>query len=254
MAILEEYDWMLINELSFKIHTIDDQVEMRKTLLERLHQVIPFDMASFYLLSDWDNNFKYYDPVYLYFDDIPLKVYKERGEEIDFTKWIFYNRKNFAYRESDLMSADRLKDTDIYKQCYQPLQIQYVARMFLVYQSSLSGLITLYRKTPSEDFSDKDLYILNQLQDHLAFRLLNENNGFSFHSRLEDKHKKIISQYGLTDREMEVYLLTVRGLDNIAIAEKMCISTNTLKKHYSSIYSKMNISSRVQLLQISNTL
>lgn len=254
MAILEEYDWMLINELSFKIHTISDPAEMRKTLLERLQQVVSFDMASFYLLSDWNNNYKYYDPVYLGFDDIPLKVYKERGEEIDFTKWIFYNRKNFAYRESDLMSVDKLKDTDIYRQCYQPLNIQYVARMFLVYQSNLSGLVTLYRRAPSSNFSDRDLYILNQLQDHLAFRLLNERSGFNFHSRLEDKHKKIIAQYRLTDREMEVYLLTVKGLDNIAIAEKMCISTNTLKKHYSSIYNKMNISSRVQLLQKSNNI
>ena len=254
MAILEEYDWMLINELSFRIHTISDPTEMRRTVLERLHQIIHFDRASFYLLSDWDNNYKYFDPIFLYFDDPSLKLYKENGETIDFTKWIFYNRKNFAYRESDLISQDKWKETDIYKQCYQPLHIQYVARMFLVYQSNLSGLITLYRNQPAEDFSDKDLYILNQLQDHLAFRLLSENNGFGLNSRPDDKHKKVIAQYGLTDREMEVYLLTVKGLDNISIAEKMCISTNTLKKHYSSIYNKMNISSRIQLLQISNTL
>lgn len=254
MSILEEYDWMLINELSFKIHTISDQLEMRRTILERLCQIVPFDMASFYLLSDWNNNYRYYDPVYCSFNEKDLLVYREKGEQIDFTKWIFYNRKNFAYRESDLMSADKLKDAPIYKECYQPLNIAYVARMFLVYQSNLSGLITLYRKRPAEDFSDKDLYILNQLQDHLAFRLLQENEQFSFHSKFDEKHKRVIAKYGLTDREMEVYLLTVKGLDNVAIAEKMCISPNTLKKHYSSIYSKMNISSRVQLLHISNTL
>mgnify|MGYP002799309804 CR=1 FL=1 len=77
MAILEEYDWMLINELSFKIHTISDPTEMRRTVLERLHQIIHFDRASFYLLSDWDNNYKYFDPIFLYFDDPSLKLYKE---------------------------------------------------------------------------------------------------------------------------------------------------------------------------------
>ena len=152
------------------------------------------------------------------------------------------------------MSADKLKETDIFKECYQPLHIAFVARMFLVYQSNLSGLITLYRKNPANDFSDKDLYILNQLQDHLAFRLLNENDPSRFHSKFDEKHKQLIAKYGLTDREMEVYLLTVKGLDNNAIADKMCISPNTLKKHYSSIYSKMHISSRVQLLHISNTI
>ena len=69
MSILEEYDWMLINELSFKIHTISDQLEMRKTILERLCQIVPFDMASFYLLADWNNNYTYYDPVYCAFNE-----------------------------------------------------------------------------------------------------------------------------------------------------------------------------------------
>lgn len=254
MANLEEYDWMLINELSFKIHTIGDERDMRKTVLDWLNQVIHFDMASFYLLSDCDGGFQYSDPVFLNFDTQASRLYADHGEAIDFSRWLFYNRKNFAYRESDLMSADKLKDSDISKKFYQPLGIQYVTRMFLVYQSNLSGLITLYRKAPAEDFSDRDLYILNQLQDHLAFRLLSESREFSFSSRLDEKHKKLIAKYGLTDREMEVYLLTVKGMDNTAIAEKMCISPNTLKKHYSSIYSKMNISSRMQLLQISNTI
>lgn len=48
MAILEEYDWMLINELSFKIHTTSDTKEMRQTVLTCLNQIISFDMASFY--------------------------------------------------------------------------------------------------------------------------------------------------------------------------------------------------------------
>ena len=251
MAILEEYDWMLINELSFKIHTTSDTKEMRQTVLTCLNQIISFDMASFFLLSDAGPDFNYSDPVFYCFSDLDLQIYKNCGEQIDFTKWLFYNRKNAAYKESDLRSPDKLKDTEIYQQCYLPLNIKYVARMFLVYHSRLSGLLTLYKKS-NEDFSDKDLYILNQLQDHLSFRLLDDSSDFGIHAKFDDKQKRIIAKYGLTDREIEVYLLTVKGLDNNAIAEKMCISPNTLKKHYSSIYSKMKISSRIQLLQISN--
>lgn len=65
MAILEEYDWMLINELSFKIHTISDTKEMRQTVLTCLNQIISFDMASFYLLSDAGPDFNYSDPVFI---------------------------------------------------------------------------------------------------------------------------------------------------------------------------------------------
>ena len=121
MAILEEYDWMLINELSFKIHTTSDTKEMRQTVLTCLNQIISFDMASFYLLSDAGPDFNYSDPVFYCFSDLDLQIYKNCGEQIDFTKWLFYNRKNAAYKESDLRSPDKLKDTEIYQQCYLPL-------------------------------------------------------------------------------------------------------------------------------------
>ena len=104
MAILEEYDWMLINELSFKIHTTSDTKEMRQTVLTCLNQIISFDMASFYLLSDTGPDLNYSDPVFYCFSDLDLQIYKNCGEQIDFTKWLFYNRKNAAYKESDLRS------------------------------------------------------------------------------------------------------------------------------------------------------
>ncbi|MCI8609449.1 MAG: hypothetical protein HFE73_07380 [Firmicutes bacterium] len=250
MAFLEEYDWWLINELSFKIHTLEDETEMRQTVLALFNKLIRFDMGHFYLVSQEKGVFHYSSPVYLGFSKEDLAFYLERGETIDFHQWLFYNRKNSAYRESDLVSSSTLQESDIFTQYYAPAHIDHVCRMFLVYQGELCGIITLYRKNSGENFSERDLYILNQLQDHLSYRLSAQRNGFGFHSKLAEKHKKIISQYSLTDREAEVYLLTVKGLDNVEIAEKMCISPNTLKKHLSSIYSKMNISSRMQLMKI----
>lgn len=250
MAFLEEYDWWLINELSFKIHTLSDEFEMRQICLELLHKIINFDMAHFYLVTQDEGVFHPANPVYFRFGPVELSLYQTIGEPIDFNKWLFYNRKNSAYRESDLVSEKKLQASEIFTQYYAPAHITHVCRMFLVYQSELCGIITLYKKDAKDNFSDKDLYILNQLQDHLSYRLSAEQNGFGFHSRLDDKQRKIIAAYELTDREAEVYLLAVQGLDNTEIAEKMCISPNTLKKHLSSIYSKMHIGSRTQLMKI----
>ena len=50
----------------------------------------------------------------------------------------------------------------------------------------------------------------------------------------------------LTPRELEVMDLLIYGYNNSIIAEKLCISTHTIKAHISSIYEKLNVSNRVQ--------
>lgn len=50
----------------------------------------------------------------------------------------------------------------------------------------------------------------------------------------------------LSDREMEVLKLMTQGLNNKEIAEKMTLSTHTVKAHICSIFQKLNVTGRVQ--------
>ena len=52
------------------------------------------------------------------------------------------------------------------------------------------------------------------------------------------------AEISLTSREVEVLQLLAAGLDNKAIALKLQISKHTVKFHISSIFSKLNVSSR----------
>lgn len=54
------------------------------------------------------------------------------------------------------------------------------------------------------------------------------------------------SQYGLTDREMDVLNLMVAGDSNNAIAEKLVITKATAKAHVHSILQKLCVGSRTQ--------
>jgi DNA-binding CsgD family transcriptional regulator len=59
---------------------------------------------------------------------------------------------------------------------------------------------------------------------------------------------------GLTDKEIEVAELLLEGCKLIEIANKLCISENTAKTHRTSIYKKMQVSSRDELIsKLKNT-
>ena len=51
----------------------------------------------------------------------------------------------------------------------------------------------------------------------------------------------------LTDREREIVALVADGLDNQAIARRLCLSEGTVRNHISAILAKTNLANRTQL-------
>lgn len=49
-----------------------------------------------------------------------------------------------------------------------------------------------------------------------------------------------------TQRELEVLEVLIKGKSNKEIAEKLTITSHTVKAHIASIYEKLNVSNRVQ--------
>ncbi len=56
--------------------------------------------------------------------------------------------------------------------------------------------------------------------------------------------------HDLTEREREVLVLMIDGLNNREIGEKLIISSSTVKNHVSSILSKLGTSSRTQAVAL----
>lgn len=54
----------------------------------------------------------------------------------------------------------------------------------------------------------------------------------------------------LTTRETEVFRLLVLNKKRKDIADELCVSENTIKKHTSNIFTKLNVSSRNEILKI----
>jgi DNA-binding NarL/FixJ family response regulator len=56
--------------------------------------------------------------------------------------------------------------------------------------------------------------------------------------------------YELSDREVEVLKMVVDGLDYKAIAQKIYLSTHTVRKHIANIYTKLHVTSKAQAIKL----
>jgi DNA-binding NarL/FixJ family response regulator len=63
------------------------------------------------------------------------------------------------------------------------------------------------------------------------------------------QQKNDLSEW-LTERESEVLKLLVEGKDYRAIAEKLFLSTHTIRKHIANIYEKLHVSSKAQVINL----
>lgn len=54
----------------------------------------------------------------------------------------------------------------------------------------------------------------------------------------------------LSTKEMEVWKHVAVGMNNKQIAEKMCITTDTVKAHLTSVMRKLNVSNRTSAAYI----
>ncbi len=64
------------------------------------------------------------------------------------------------------------------------------------------------------------------------------------------KKRSLKDRYALSERELEVIDLLARGMTNQNICDQLHISVNTVKSHIKRIYKKLDVSNRLQLINL----
>ena len=64
--------------------------------------------------------------------------------------------------------------------------------------------------------------------------------------------ERIAAQYGLTERERETASYIAKGYTTRRVAEELVVATSTVQSHSKSIYRKMGIHRKDELIQIVN--
>lgn len=244
MIKLETNDWMVLNNIIYKINTTENFDTMRYELLEQLRMLLDFDSADFYLASA--------EPGKLLCKPVTYNCdvdYSEEYENLDYSRGIVGSGKMLIYRETDIISDEARIQTDYYKKVYKPNNWHYALQVVIARHKRFLGAITFYRTIGKEDFRYDDIFILDVLKDHLAYRVEQHMK------HCESGYNKLtvseaVSKFELTRREHTILKLLMSGADNTSICEELVITPNTLKKHILNIYRKMGIKSRVQLFKM----
>jgi DNA-binding CsgD family transcriptional regulator len=106
----------------------------------------------------------------------------------------------------------------------------------------------LFRGKQGPDFSDRDLFLLRLIKDHLALRLYQD---YSVNKRKKpDSDIRLYAAYNLTAREIEILLLMLERYSNDEMADYLHVSHFTVQKHVSNIYKKLNVNSKSQLFKL----
>ena len=233
---------MILNSIIYKIHTNPDFLAMRKELLEQLKMIIDFDSADFHL-SKGDGSISLISRV-SYNNNNSLDF-----ENIDYSKGILGIGKSMVYRETDIISDKKRVETEYYKDVYEANNWHYSLQLILGHNERFLGVITFYRNKEKEDFKYADVFKLQIIKDHLAYRMYKEQEKAT---KYGDKVsiQDAIELFGLTKRESAILELLINGYSNKEICEQIVIANNTLKKHVLNIYRKLGVKNRVQLFRM----
>lgn len=242
---ITENEWKFINEILLQIHGNDNIDSMRKELFDMLQYIVKFDYGAFFLCKEDGVT----NPVGYNISKEELETDTSQMEEINplrTLRSLMMDPKHPAIRVSEYMFEEKLEDTEYYNLIWRPKRIRYSLLVGIGHKGRELGSINLYRTEEKTDFSDKDLEIVNILKAHLNIRLYRELEPY----RISASESSLKAVYGLTDRETEIVELWSRGLTDNEISDRLAISKNTLKKHISNVFGKLEISSRVELLKI----
>jgi DNA-binding CsgD family transcriptional regulator len=256
MRTLETNEWILLNDIILKIHTSDDDIEMRRLFLNSLRLLVPFDAATFYL-AGIESPSALRNPITVDCPDEAMAKYEEIGADLDYTRWMFMQNKNMVYRETDLYPDNVREALPYYVEIYKPFNIHFSAQVSLVHNQNFVGVISLYRSKDDLDFSEKEIFALDILKDHLAYHLYMTA---AAENLIRQQAKAFIDPlalktvYKLTDRESELVGLLFQGFSNDDVAKQLNISLHTVKKHLLNIYRKSGVTSRLQLFYLFTTL
>lgn len=255
---LFERDWQFMLDSVYRINTMTNVNLFEREALECLCVLIPCTQGTFFVAEpEGEGRHRFVRPVVVgqearFMDEFMTGTY----DHDPYFGGMGLLPQTRTFKDSDLMPESYRVTTKLYKDIYEKQGIHYALRSYLVHNGRLVGNISLFNSKEQGDFDDKSVVILNAMAPHIAMKLgalldaedpVEEETHHAYNDAL-------FSKYSLTPRERNIVSLVVSGVSDHEIAETLCISTSTFKKHLYNVYKKLHVNNRVQLFSLAHSL
>lgn len=246
---LFEGDWNYALNTIYCLNELEDLGVFQRKTLELIRLSIPFCQGIFYTYKRDDAGVYSLrgDPVVVGMKALYLYEFdKKYSRDVFFTK-VSLSTHDKVIRDTDMMPDELRMNTEWYKEIYAKQGIHYALRSHLTYDGVILGSVDFFRAKEEVNFSDKEMDLLGILSPHITLKLMQLLRAEGAGSGRSGLEHRLSSSCGLTARECEVVGMLLTSKPDKVIAEELCISPSTLKKHIHNVYRKIGVKSRHQL-------
>ena len=162
---MEKNDFLLYNEIIYRIHACRTLEEFRPTLLAQVKLIIPYTYASLIAIQT--------DPETgeLIHRDPYCKPQNFREVEnawlgrIDkaYTAWLSHAPESMVVRDSEILSGDKRFSAASYRELYTAYHVHDCMQMNITYAGQAMGRLALYRTRGDGLFTDQEAFYLRAL-------------------------------------------------------------------------------------------
>lgn len=134
-------------------------------------------------------------------------------------------------RMSDLMNLASKRRNPWYATIMQPCRVEHELKVWLPTRSGLACGFWFTRDSGTRDFDDRSMRLMTVMRPHLA-------------GVFDRWHQRQRQPAGTTARESEILELVRDGLSNREIADRLAISSHTVRTHLENIFEKLGVHTR----------
>jgi DNA-binding CsgD family transcriptional regulator len=250
MSFIRTKQWEKINEIVYSINEKTKLAQLREDFLRQLTTIIPYKCAIFDLGRVYNTRIQYFLPVSKNIGEEYLADYYRKFKWAEPSLFFFSRSNSNVFRESDFINEkNRFKDL-FYLNWMCPQDIHFAMSTNISYEGVYFGSINLWRDQEASDFSDNEMEMLATLNEHLSLWFYRfYPNGVSKECCNEGTDD-FAMRYNLTSRESTVAQMIGSGKDVAEIADALYISESTVNKHLYSIFRKLQINTRTELVRL----
>ena len=247
-SILFDYEWQFLVQMITRINYCGTYSETCDTLLQQINTLIPYHNGVVFQAGRENGRIALSNPISTEnIDDTTDHCFFIDGNYPHWEEFLMLPYSS-VFRQSDIIQPGKWKNTRVYRDVWEPKGMHWGLFIAVVHKDIPLVILGLQRDKDANDFTSRDMYVMNALKDPLERKFYSLLEDFRLIGNAgADRMLKTAAGFGLTVRETEIVSLVCAGKGGEEMCQALYITNATLSKHLSNIYAKTKVRNRTQL-------